>query len=216
MGANTAIGEVGLYGAGIDPVILRPSLRAMTSLGDGRALVELFAFVHGGPVVPPGSPKRAYQRAATEHFFACCDVIAACADGADVTPYTGSVGERYGTWRAGQMPTRDVVVIARHLLEHGLSGVKRHSRGGTPVVNSSQYQNEIYPAEYAAQAIAHLGMSEADAWNQTMTGLGAALRSKFDPEGKRDNIPTEEEHDHVMSWLEAINAQRDAHLRGAE
>ncbi|HED3824243.1 TPA: hypothetical protein R4200_004746, partial [Enterobacter hormaechei subsp. oharae] len=56
----------------------------------------------------------------------------------------------------------------------------------------------------------HLGMSEADAWNMTMTSFRAAMNAKF-PQKDKGKVPTQEKYDEVMDWAEqmlAMDAQR--------
>ena len=46
--------------------------------------------------------------------------------------------------------------------------------------------------EFVYSAVAHLGLSESEAWNMTMTGYRAAVRAKTPPEArnkqKRPNV----------------------------
>lgn len=223
MRVNTAVGEVGLHAPDLPSITLRPSLLAMSKLGDGPELVELFSVVmgdpefHKGPQVPMHAAVRALgvglanarnRRAVRDHFLTCCSVLDACApDGADLSPFTGCMGERWNSWRPGLMLSGEVVILARHLLEHGLVGRVRQRKP----VTSEKYASAIYPAEFASAAIADLGLSEDEAWNLTMTGFSSAMHAKFAKPG--EGPPTEEEHDHVMAWLESINSVRDAHLR---
>lgn len=224
MRVNTAVGEVGLNAPDMPLVVLRPSLLAMSKLGDGEELVTLFSVVMGDPEHDAGpNPltthpvtlglgialanrrNREYQN---DHFLTCCRVLDACApDDVDLSPYTGTMGERWGTWRPGLMLPGEVTLLARHLLEHGLVGRVRQRKP----VSSNNYASAIYPAEFASAAIADLGMSEEEAWGLTMTGFSTAMHAKFAKPG--EGPPTEEEHDHVMAWLESINSVRDAHLR---
>lgn len=203
MRANTAIGEIGIS-LGDRDYLLRPSFKALTTLGTPRQLVELFAFVQGGPRFHPMLPKFNHAEA-NRHFRACCDVIAACCDD-DVSPLLGTAGERWGSWRPGAMRIRDAAILAQSLLKHGMIGVVPPvaAAPGTPPPVASE---EFDPAEYVALAVAHLGMSEGDAWALTMTSFVLYTRAKYPP--PKSNAPSEAEHDHVMGWLAKINAIRD-------
>lgn len=203
MRANTAIGEIGISHGDRD-YLLRPSFRALSELDTPRGLVELFALVHGGP--RSHHLLAAFNRAETNrHFRACVDVISACSDD-DLTPLTGYPGERWGAWRPGAMGRVEIVALAQSLLRHGMIGVLPPvpAAPGAPPPETS---NEFNAAEYVALAVAHLGMSEADAWNLTMTSFAMYARAKYPP--PKSNAPSEAEHDHVMNWLAEINAIRD-------
>lgn len=206
MGANTAIGEIGIY-AGDADYLLRPSFRAIATLGTPRELVELLALVLGGPRHHP--LLHGFNRAElNRHFRACVDVLAACAD-RDVSALTGYPGERWGSWRPGAMPAQEIVAVARSLLMHGMVGVLP----AAPKVNHAPPptgSEEFDAASYVGLAVAHLGVSERDAWEMTMTSFAQISKAKFPaPKEPGSDAPTEEQHDHVMDWLAKINAQRD-------
>lgn len=59
--------------------------------------------------------------------------------------------------------------------------------------------------------VVHLGMSEREAWNATMTSLVAALRAKYPPMEKDSpgaRAPTLEEHEATEAWFERVEAKR--------
>lgn len=203
MRANTAIGEIGIS-VGDRDVILRPSFRALSELATPRELVELLALVMGGPRYHRMLPD--FNRAEmNRHFRACVDVVTACAP-CDISDLTGYPGQRWGAWRPGLMAAWDIIVLAQSLLRHGMIGVLPPAPpvSGAPPVEASE---EFNPADYVALAVAHLGMSEDDAWSLTMTSFAMYTRAKFPP--PKSNAPSEAEHDHVMKWLADINAIRD-------
>ena len=98
------------------------------------------------------------------------------------------------------MPPSERLVIARHLMQHGMIG---RPRPGS--VASGEYAEEFHAAEYVAAARAHLGMSAADAEALSMTELQLMLEMKF-PDAARQagarDIPSAEEYDAAMKAFE--------------
>lgn len=75
--------------------------------------------------------------------------------------------------------------IAEQLLFHGMVGkIKRRSVS----VSEGDYTDTFDPLEWVATVVAHLGLSEADAWNMTMTSVLSALKTKFPPSEKQQAI----------------------------
>lgn len=132
---------------------------------------------------------------------AAYDIIISCCD-ADVTPLIGCMGSRWGSFVAGAMPTDDMVHVARSLIRHGIIGVKPEGRLAEKP--KDEYMEEFRARDFVAQAVAHLGISSAEAWNMTMTEFSGAMQSKF---GKPETLPIEE-HDEAMSRLAEINRLR--------
>ncbi|CAB3712391.1 glycoprotein [Achromobacter marplatensis] len=201
----TEIGEVGVY-AGDQVVRLRPSLYAMSRLGDPVEIVETFATVMGG-AEDEAQARRLFQ--------AALGVIYACAS-EDVDP-----SSLFGTYETtsgsleyvpGAAPVEHVVPLARCLLKHGVTGalppLPRRPGDDEPV-----YVKEFVAREHVAMAMAHLGVSERDAWDLTMTGMVGALRAKFPPAESNApgaKAPTKEQHDATMAWFDKIEAKRKA------
>lgn len=201
----TEIGEVGVY-AGEQVVRLRPSLYAMSRLGDPVEIVETFATVMGG-AEDDAQARRLFQ--------AALGVIYACV-GDDVDPSSlfGSYETASGAleYVPGAAPVEHVVLLARCLLKHGVTGalppLPRRPGDDEPV-----YVKEFQARDHVATAMAHLGVSERDAWNLTMTGLVGALRAKFPPAESNApgaRAPTKEEHSATMAWFDKIDAKRKA------
>lgn len=130
------------------------------------------------------------------------DVMAACSTD-DVTPLLGHMGTRWGSFVPGAMPSSDMVHLARSLMRHGIIGVKPEGRALEKP--KEEYVPEFKAREFVAQAIAHLGLSSAEAWALTMTEFSGAMQSKF---GKPETLPPVEEHDEAMSRLAEINRLR--------
>jgi len=201
----TEIGEVGVY-AGEHVVRLRPSLYAMSRLGDPAEIVETFATVMGG-ADDEAQARRLFQ--------AALGVIYACAS-EDVDPsslfgmYEATAGSL--EYVPGAAPAEHVVPLARCLLKYGVTGalppLPRRPGDDEPV-----YMKEFVARDHVAMAMAHLGVSERDAWDLTMTGMVGALRAKF-PQAESNapgaKAPTKEQHDATMAWFDKIEAKRKA------
>lgn len=190
----TDIGEIGVH-LGDRVYILRPSLYAMTQLGSPASIVETYAVVMAD--LDQG-PHRWHQ------FSEALRVIHACSeeDLSDVFGYFNG-RDKYVRKLADMA---DILPLARCLIQHGVTGVNK------PVArraeDSSDYVKEFNAAEHVAMAVAHLGMSERDAWNCTMTSLVAALQAKFPPvDGAGSNAPSADEHDAAMEWFERVEAK---------
>lgn len=188
----TEIGEIGVHHGDITHV-LRPSLYAMTQIGEPEEIVRVFASVmQAGP-----------------DFVDALGVIFACAD-TDVSEVFGSLeaeGEKI-KYQPGAAPAEHVVFIARCLLKHGITGAL------PPLPPKAGEEPEYTPAfnarEHVAVAMAHLGLSEREAWQMTMTSFIGAMRAKFPPEATAGSrAPSDEQVEADMALLDRINALRD-------
>jgi len=193
----TQIGEIGISCEGRD-YILRPSLYAMTRLGEPKEIVDVYASVMSE------LPHPAQFTDALAVIYACCDE--------DLSPVFGAheIDDEKVRYAPGAAPVEHVLPVARCLLRHGVTGA-------LPPLPIKPDQRPEYVKEFDARAnvsmaIAHLGMSSADAWQMTMTELVGALRAKF-PETESASgarAPTLEEHDATMEWFERVDAARKA------
>ena len=174
-----------------------PSLGRLAALGDPRELVGLFASLHG-----PDAAKTAPL------------VLAGLCDQDDLAPL---IGEPQATakgiaFSGGEMPPGEQIVIAQHLMRHGMVGRARPEAGPS----SGQYAEEFNPAEYIAAARVHLGMSAADAEALSMTELQLMLEMKFPDQARQSaaqDLPTAEEYEAAMA---ASAARREAIMAKVE
>lgn len=198
MQANHAIGEVGVSSGDFN-IVFRPSLLAISRLGSPKQIIETFFNL----TCPPWN--RQQSRA---QFRAALNVLACCSVGEldDLDRLVGYYGDRL-LYRPGAMPLNDIVTIAQHLIRHGVSGVS--PKGDEPMVKGEPMR-EFDAAKFAAMAVAHLGMSESEAWSLTMTSLLSALHSKFPPDKTSAASITEKQYTDSMDWLKRVNAQRNA------
>ena len=204
----TEIGEIGLqYGGRV--IVMRPSFYCMTQIGTPAEIVEAYAALHGAPALTgkPWADKPRLRRWGRERLMTALNVLYACAGDEDLGPLIGGVSERMG-YQPGAMPVENIITLARALLRHGVIGDVSASRAEN---GAGDYSREFKARDFVAAAMAHLGASEAEAWNMTLTSFLAAMRAKYpptDPKGRPINAPTSEQHDATMDWLAKVNAAR--------
>ena len=158
----------------------RPSLGRIGALGSPQEIVALYAGLHG----PDAAKNAAY-------------VLACLCDQDDPTPLIGWIDE-HGA-HAGQMPAGEQIIIAQHLMRHGIVGKAQPDKG------DGRYSDRFDAAEYIAAARVHLGLSSADAEALSMTEFQAMFEMKFPDAGKpKRDVPTREEYDAQLAALAAI------------
>lgn len=163
----------------------RPSLARIASLGDPQEIVALYAALHG----PNAEAEAAY-------------VLACLCDQDDATPLIGWRDEQ--GWQDGEMPPGERVIMAQHLMRHGIVGKAKPGTGG------GDYSDSFHAAEYIAAARVHLGLSSADAEALSMTEFQTMLEMKFPEQAKKmAEIPSAEEYAEAMA---AAEVRRAAHL----
>ena len=91
----------------------------------------------------------------------------------------------------GTMPAAEQVILARHLMHHGIIGKAKPGKGG------GQYSDRFDAAEYIAAARVHLGLSSADAEGLSMTEFQTMLAMKY-PESQEKQIPSRDEYRKAM------------------
>lgn len=197
----TEVGEIGVH-IGDRTHVLRPSLHAMSQLGTPAEIVSVFVSVMGDVSDERG------QRLQLQDALS---VIYACAGDDDLSGLFGAVEMRKTgpgvIYRPGIAPTEHILPLARALLRHGIVGAlpaeKREGDG--------KYSNEFDARALVAVGMAHLAMSEREAWAMTMTGLVGALRSKFPPPPSNEpgaNAPSKEELEAAMEWADRVDQKR--------
>lgn len=157
-----------------------PSLGRIASLGTPHEIVDLFAGLHG----PNAGPTAAY-------VLAClCDQE----DPAALIGWRDADG-----WHAGQMPEAEAVIIARHLMQHGIVGKARPEKKG-----DGAYSDTFDASEYISAARVHLGLSSADAEALSMTEFQTMLAMKFPEANKTRDVPSREEYHAQMAARKEI------------
>lgn len=150
-----------------------PSLARIATLGNPHEIVGLYAALHG----PHAEREAAY-------------ILACLCDQDDPTPLIGWI-DSDGLRHPGTMPASEQVVIARHLMRHGIVGKAKPSKGG------GQYSDRFDAAEYIAAARVHLGLSSGDAESLSMTEFQTMLAMKY-PESQEKQIPSRDEYRKAM------------------
>lgn len=195
----TSIGEQ-LVTVGDRAVKFRPSLLAMTRIGTPREIVDVFAQVCGAPSHP--ALVREWRK---QQFAAACCVMIACAEDDDISWLIGHVNERFRYVR-GVLPLEDIVGLASGLLKHGVVGDVKPDRP-----TRGDYVREFDARGLAATAMAHLGLSEAEAWQLTMTSYIGAMRAKYPPsekDAKADPRSDAEVYDSAKAFLARVKAAK--------
>lgn len=159
-----------------------PSFRRIASLGDAEAIVSLYIALHGPD---------AYREA--PYILSCL------CDQEDPTPAVGwhEMGEDGPVWRDGAINRGDQVILARHLMRHGIVGKSKPDQQGT-----GKYSARFDVAEYVSAARVHLGLSAAEAESMSMTEFQCLLEMKY-PQAKEEEkeVPSREEYEAFMSRI---------------
>lgn len=192
MTALIDIGEVSISDSrdGGKDYLLSPSFEAMTRIGNPNEIVEAYAIVHGSELngiltgyasafggLPDWLSSSLY-RIAEKILSMSMRVIQACCHD-DLTPM---IGEWKGwkscvVYRPGQMPRNDIIVLAQHLMQHGVVGkakVRQLQRNET-----GEKTSEFKAFDYISAARSHFGMDRAEASQLTMTEFQMLLAAKY-------------------------------------
>jgi hypothetical protein len=135
-------------------------------------------------------------------------VLAALCDQPDPFDLIGYVGVRENGRDLervpGLMPAAEMVVMAQHLMHHGIVGKAKPGGQGT---QHGKYSDRFDASEFVSLGRAHLGLSSADAEALSMTELQQMLAMKF-PEQQTDdngepvrNVPTRKEYEAQMRQI---------------
>lgn len=192
----TQIGEIGISFEG-RAYKLRPSLYAMTRIGEPVEIVRVYASVMS-------------EEPHVEQFDDALAVIYACSEDDLAELYGGHEGTEGGLkYVPGAALTEHILPLARCLMKHGVTGALPElprKAGQDP-----EFVKEFDARAHVSLAIAHLGMSSEQAWQMTMTELVGALRAKFpqvESNAPGARAPTAEEHNATMEWYERVEAAR--------
>lgn len=222
MNPLTDIGEMRLSEAreGGKDYFFKPSFEAMSAIGEPEEIVSTFSLIHGAEVqeiigrlsrLPAPLPQQMLDSlfhmptekilTASMHVMRCC-----YRGGDDLTPL---IGEWKGwsncvVYRPGALPKEDIIVLAQHLMQHGVVGkakIRKLQRHET-----NEYSTEFKAIDYIIAARNHFGMSRDDAANLTMTEFTLLLAAKY-PDQKGF---TKDEYDSIADDFLAQQAHRRA------
>ena len=183
----TDVGQFAIHVKEID-YLFTPSFLNMTKLGDPEKIVKIFSTIFGE--INNFNLKQVMQYVDKTLEACCtkdCSVITGYIKGEDKLINVESV-----------IPVEDKLVLAQHLLKHGLIG------DVSPKKNSedTDYSNEFHAKKFVYLAVAHLGMRELDAWNMSMTAFQEAMEAKF-PNNDKDII-SQDDYDSAMSYADSV------------
>ncbi len=176
-----------------------PSLGRVAALGSPEEIVEIFAALHG----PQADRLAAF-------------VLAVLCEQDDPSPLIGhwrAFEDAAGPalqWCAGLMPPAERVIMAQHLMRHGIVG--KASPDAKEPDKKGQYSKRFDAAEYIAAARVHFGLSTEDAEAISMTEFQRMLAMKYPDAGKREkDVPTREEYDAAMAHYKGAGRQVVTH-----
>nr|DAZ58998.1 MAG TPA: hypothetical protein [Caudoviricetes sp.] len=188
----------------------------MTRVGTPVEIVHTYATIHGNDVAQliqvcagaiggiPAWLSPSFNRAAEKLLSMSMQVLQACCED-DLTPMIGEWKgwSRYVVYRPGQMPKNDIIVLAQHLMQHGVVGkakVRQLQRNET-----GEKTSEFKAFDYISAARSHFGMDRAEASQLTMTEFQMLLAAKY-PDQKGF---TREEYDNIADdYLKKQAARR--------
>lgn len=218
----TDIGEMRLSESieGGKDYFFKPSFEAMASIGTPEEIVSTFSLVHGAGVqeliekvslLPSSIPQHMlnalFHMPGEKILTASMQVLRCCYKGHDdLTPL---IGEWKGwsncvVYRPGALPKEDIIVLAQHLMQHGVVGkakirkLQRHE--------NNEYSTEFKAIDYIMAARNHFGMSRDDAASLSMTEFTMLLAAKY-PDQKGF---TSEEYESVADDFLARQAHKRA------
>lgn len=208
MQAITDIGQAVIRVGGRE-IFLNPSFLAMSRIGTPEEIVKAFVIVHAGHypehrINDPVLLRDVLARCYAEMVVTAANVVRASSD-ENISLFTGSfTTTRKGklSYRPGKLPITHIIELARHLIRHGVMGDQPPE---ATTKDRGEYSNSFDVRSFVYMAVAHLGMSESEAWNMTMTSFRAAMNAKF-PEKGAASIPTEEKYDEMMDWADKMLA----------
>lgn len=166
--------------AGGDEWSFSPAFARLADLGPPRDIVALYVELHGSA---PGMAARY--------------VLGVLCEQDDALPLLGYVDltDDGPVHHQGLVPEVEQVILARHLMRHGIVGTPR------PGGPAGEYAQEFDPSEYIASARVHLGVSAAEAGAMSMSEFQSLMLVKF-PEAAQAGPPSREEYEATMALLD--------------
>lgn len=170
-------------------IVFTPSFFAMAEIGSPTEIVQTYADLFD------------VKRMADAAYC----VLSSCAnDDGHIHAMLGYFDVEEGRHVPGSIPVAEQVVLARHLMLHGVSGGK-----SKPEKSGGSYSPTFDVSEYIDAAMLHFGLSEENAGKLTMTRFCRMLDMKYPKQkGPAEDI-TIEEYDEIYA---AYVKQREAQL----
>lgn len=208
MTVNTEIGQLHVRCDGHD-YIFSPSLLAMTRIGSPEYIIDCFVKVFGGhyPQNVPDNPW--IQKVISSPVYgrpmlsAALIIMQACCDD-DITPLAGefrfnAAGRQI--YRPGRMDVKNIIILAQHLIHHGVTG----DNAIPATEDSGGYSSQFDARTLVYSLVAHMGITEERAWEMSMTAINYLLRARF-PELNKPKLPSQDDYDAAWEWADKIMA----------
>ena len=172
----------------------RPSFASMSRVGQPTEIVAAHYELHHGEIAQlierateaygsiPAWLIEHISSISTETVKAAMNVMQACCDD-DLTPLIGEWKGRKRdiVRRRGSMGDAEIIIIARELIEHGVSG-KAKVRQLQKNESAGDYSPEFRVFEYINAARTHFNMPREEAEQLTMTAFQLMLNAKYPPQ----------------------------------
>ena len=168
---------------------LAPSLINISKMGDDKTIVDDFNML-----INPTSTL-------TSKIITAINVLNCCSDKTLPESYTGKIEYvnnkfEYIPSDYGDDSINDIIILAIHLLKHGVCGVSQedNNQGGKKLETFDPY-------EYIELARLHLGCNSEESKNITMTEFLRLMNAKFPKEKKEDeNSLSIEQQRSMVEW----------------
>lgn len=178
---------------------ISPSFANMAKLGTPEQIVQKMHDLQYYPITP------------IQSFSTALEILAAC--GLEDEEVTG--GLNFSEWKnkvmiqCGAMHPDDVIVMARHCMQHGMCG--SHDQLKTIEKGEGTQMSAFDPAEYIVLAMEYLKMTMDEAENLTMAKFVRLANAKREMDKrqqmKANGIPTKEESESRQKYNEDLAAQ---------
>lgn len=168
--------------------IFTPSFLNMTKIGTPSEIVKTFSILFG---VEDSVSEQFFIDSVDRVLTACCET-----DCSVITGYLDGNENRLVT--VDGLTIQDRVILAQHLLKHGLIGDLQPKKKS----DDADYSDEFHARKFVYMAVAHLGMSDTDAWNMSMTAFQEAMEAKFPTNDKE--IISQDDYDSAMAYADSV------------
>lgn len=183
----TEIGQVRATNDEGVSVTFTPSFFNMARIGLPHEIIDLF----GDLFKPLREPVNGLPCVAE---VAANTILCACADSDDSMEFIETI------------PATERIILAAHLMKHGVCGTDRPRRG------KGEFSNRFDPSEYIDAAMLHFGLSFDDAGKLSMTRFVKMLAMKYpqaDEAEKYPGLDAEAEFDKARAEHLARKAKRN-------
>ncbi|OCG14935.1 hypothetical protein A9G09_05020 [Gilliamella sp. wkB292] len=160
----------------------------MKKIGTPKQIVESFSILFG---VYDNATEQLVVDTADNVLSACC-----ANDCSVITGYLRDIDDKL-TQIEGLLPIEDRIIFAQLLLKHGLIGEIEKKKKS----ENADYSDKFHAKEFVYMAVAHLGMSDTDAWNKSMTAFEEAMEAEFPANDKE--IISQDDYDSAMAYADS-------------